>query len=617
MKGVARTSAFEDSNPTPFAACGLFLALIACPALASQESDEIVVSATRSPRPASEVGASVTVVTAPEIELRQYESVADVLRDRAGVSVARNSSFGGVASVRIRGAASGQSLVIIDGVVVNDPSAPSGGFNFANLDVVDIDRIEVLRGPQSILYGADAIGGVISVTTKRADAGVEVSGFLEGGALGLARGAATLAGANHALDARLTFSGTRTDGVSRAANGAEADGYRSIAASFAGGAQLATGWRAEISARHGDAHAEIDGFPPPHFMLADTAETEDTVETALAGRLLFNGERLTHALVLGYSAVNRENRDAGVFLFGAEGERFSAEYTARFAFTDDFAALVGVEGERSEARVSGVDDHARSGSVFALLETRLGESVSMSAGVRRDEFSGFDGATTARATLAWRPAPATTFRASWGEGFRAPSLFELNFNLFGGPANPDLAPERSDAFDFGVEQDIGETLNAKVTLFHQNIRNQITFDFAGGGYDNIDRTRARGIEVEATWTPIKAVSVGANYALIDAIDRATGLQLLRQPKHSGGLFVDVSSGGNFSFGASLFANGRERDIGDGNEAFARLDLRAAYRLSETAEIYGRIENVTDTDYEDVSGYGEPGRSAFAGARVRL
>jgi len=587
------------------------------PALADGGDDEIIVSATRTPQRAAEVGASVTVIEAPEIELRQYESVSDVLRDTAGVSIARNTSFGGVSSVRIRGAASGQSLVMIDGIVVNDPSAPSGGFDFANLDVVDIERIEILRGPQSILYGADAIGGVVSIITKRAEQGVEASGFMEGGSLGLARGAATIAAAGDSLDGRLTFSGTRTDGISRAAIGTEKDGFRSIATSFSGGAQLSPEWRAQIIARYGDSRAEIDGYAPPTYAFDDTDETQDTEELALAGRLTQQGERLYQSFTVAYNDITRTYRNAGVFQSNAQGERISADYFARYEFSKRFSTLVGVEAERSAATVSGVDDAMKNVSVFALAEAKPFDGLSLSAGVRHDEFDEFDGATTGRVTAAFEASPSTIIRASWGQGFRAPSIFQLNYNLYGGPGNPDIKPERSNAFDASLEQSITDSFTAKVTLFHQNIRNQIDFDYPSGGYVNIARTRSRGVEVEASWRPAEAISARLQYTFVDAIDRSTDLQLLRQPKHSGGLFVDISPIDRLSLGASLIVNGEERDSGGDNDAWARVDVRASYGLTDALEIYGRVENAGDKTYQDVAGYAEPGRTAFGGVRLRL
>lgn len=182
-------------------------------------SDEIVVSATRIPTSLSEVGSTVTVISAKDIIDSQYSFVSEALRDTAGVAIARNGGPGGATAARIRGAASGQTLVMIDGIIVNDPSAPQGGFNFANLDVADIERIEVLHGPQSLLYGADAIGGVIVITTKKDRSAT--SAYLEGGSRGTIRGGATALLRDDRAYGRLTISGSRTDGVSRASIGTE------------------------------------------------------------------------------------------------------------------------------------------------------------------------------------------------------------------------------------------------------------------------------------------------------------------------------------------------------------------------------------------------------------
>ena len=611
-----------SSAPRIYSAC-LFFAAAPMGALADDarastqtgalESDEIVVSATRRPTPSAEVGSTVSVLTAEDIALRQYSFAADALRDTPGVTIARNSAFGGVASARIRGAASGQTLVVIDGIVMNDPTAPQGGFSFAYLDVVDIERIEVLRGPQSILYGADAIGGVISIVTKRGETGTNA--FLEGGSFGTARGGATLARGGDAGFARLTVSGVTTDGISRAAVGDEDDGFRSIAASFAGGLTLNDHHSAELIGRFADARAEIDGFPAPRFTLADTLETEDTRDYAVSGRWLQSYARFDGALTASYNVIERENR--GGFASFAEGERFSTDYLADYALSDRLSIIAGGEFERINADVSGIDESASNGAVFALLDARPVEGLSFSGGVRRDEFSDFDGATTARVAAAWEIDAATILRASWGQGFRAPSLFELNFVPFGGEANPDLDPERSNGFDVSVERRFdgaAQDLTLRTTFFHQQIKDQIGFD---DGYFNINRVRLRGLEVEADWRLGDLLSASLNYSLIDAVDRDTDVQLRRQPKHSGTAVVTLTPTPAFSLSSSVIVNGDERDLPTSNDAFVRLDLRAAYAVSQALEVYGRVENATDADYQDISGYGEPGVAAFGGVRVRL
>ncbi len=584
---------------------------------------EIVVSGVRFERPADETGSSVTVIDAEELARRQYAFVADALRDAAGVQIARSGAFGGVASVRLRGAASGQSLVVIDGVVVNDPAAPQGGFNFANLDLVDIERIEILRGPQGILYGADAIGGVVSITT--AGAGTAPTAFIEGGSFGAARGGVSAAIGDDAAFLRATVSGIRTNGISRAAGGAENDGFRSVAASVRGGLALDKVWSAAATARFSDSRADIDGFPPPFFTLADTAETEDTRDYSLSAALRHSDGRgyngLSGALTLAYARIDRRNDDAGIETFAAAGERLTADYVANIPITDKVRLLGGAEIERASVDVSGVDESATNGALFGLVEVEPADRLILSAGARRDEFSNFAGATTTRVAAAWSGWRGWVLRASWGEGFRAPTLFELHFDQFGVIPNPDLRPERAAGADAGVERRFGDdadpTLVARVTVFRTRVRDQIDFDFAGAGYFNIDRTRARGLEVETRWRLAPGLDAGLAYTLTDAIDLGTGARLLRVPKHKGTAVMDWTPFDALTLSASVILNGRESDFPSGNDAFARLDLRATWRVTDRLELYSRAENVTDTDYQDVSGYGEPGASAFAGVRVRL
>ncbi len=601
-----------------------FTAAMAATAAAQSPSaeldDTLVVSATRLPNYWEEVGSSVSVILAADIETRQYAFAADALRDAVGVTIARNGSFGGVASARIRGASSGQSLIVIDGIVVNDPSAPQGGFNFANLGVADIARIEILRGPQSLLYGADAIGGVIAITTKRNAPGTRA--YLEGGARGTVRGGASATLGRERAYARFTVSGARTDGISRAASGAEADAFRTIAGSLTGGFALNNHWKAELIARYSDSHAEIDGFPPPFFSLADTDETEKTNDHAVAGRMLHDHDRFSGALTISYNAIDRTNRDLGVETFSAEGNRLSADYIGAINLTANARLIAGADAERSTVFVSGIDESAKAGAIFVLAEIKPLAGLTLSAGVRRDEFSNFDGATTARAAAAWAAPGGWVLRASWGQGFRAPTLFELNLDQFGVIPNPDLRPERANGFDIGGEKRFshsGSEFSAilRASIFQTRVKDQIDFDFAGSGFFNIDRTRARGVELESELHFGERLSVNLAYSHVDAIDRETRFQQLRQPKHSGTAIISLAPTGQLSVSTSLTFNSRENDVPAPNNGFIRADMRAAYALTERLEIYGRIENLTNTDYQDVSGFGEPGASAFGGVRVRL
>jgi vitamin B12 transporter len=442
---------------------------------------------------------------------------------------------------------------------------------------------------------------------------------LEGGSFGTARGAASLVAGGETARLRATVSAVRTDGISRAASGVEADGYRSIAASFYGALEPGEVWRGSVSARFSDSLAEIDGFPPPFFALADTEETEATREFSAAARAEHDTGAFRGGFTLAFSRIDRLNEDAGAVLFDALGERWTLDYLGSVDIDERVALSAGAEIERTSMDASGIDSSADSAAVFALLEARPTPNVSLSAGLRRDEFSDFAGATTARLAGAWTTPTGGVLRASWGEGFRAPSLFELNFNLFGLPPNPDLSPERANGFDVGYEQPLfDDRLRLRATYFNLRIRDQIDFDFGTGGFVNIDRVRSRGVEAEGEFSPASFVELSLAYTFTDAIDKATQLPLLRIPKHKGTLVATVRPTGKLALSATVYGNGKERDTGGAvNEAFVRLDLRAAFDISESLQLFGRVENATDTDYQDVAGFAESGAAFYAGVRAHL
>jgi vitamin B12 transporter len=582
--------------------------------------DQIVVYGNRV-QDADRVGSAVTLISAEDIELAQDAFVADALRRAPGIALARNGAYGGVASARIRGGSSGQTLVVIDGAVVNDAAAPQGGFNFGNLDVADVERIEILRGPQSLIWGADAIGGVIYIKTKRE--GAPLSAYAEGGSRATFRGGATAHGSIGATSLRATLSGVSSDGLSRASVGAEKDAYRTIGASLSAAAPLGERADARLTARFSDSRAELDGFPAPAFTFNDTAEREDTQDYAITARLAHrHGKRYDGALTLTASNIKRENFDAGAPTFDARGRRMGALYQGFLQISDRLLLAAGGEAERTRAIVSGVDEDASAGALYVMAEAEPLRRITISAGIRHDTFSNFDGETTARIAgailLAEGADSQTRLRGSWGEGFRAPTLFELNFDQFGVTPNPDLRPERARGADIGVEQSFGAGgSRLRATYFRQRVRDQIDFDFAGNGYFNIDRVKSEGLEVEADIALGDIATIGGTYSLIDARDEMTGGRILRTPKHSGSASISLSPVGALSLSATAYFNGREEDFPAPNASFARLDVRASYDVSETLQVYGRVENAADADYEDVSGYAEPGASAFAGVRVRL
>lgn len=601
------------------AGAAAFAALVA--GAAAEDADTIVVSATRAPLALSEVGSAVTVIEAAALETKQYQFVADALADAAGLSIARNGAFGGQAALRIRGESSGRTLVVIDGVVVNDPSAPGGGFNFASLDVADIERIEIVRGPQSILYGSEAIGGVVSITTRRGEGPPSLRAFVEGGSFATFRGGASVTGADGGVDYGVSVTGLTSKGVSRADGGDEPDGIDSYAASANLGFDATSNLRFETSLRYARARTDFDGFPPPDFVLADTEDEDRTEEFLAAGRVLltlFDG-RFENIVTVGYRRIDRENFLGDVTTFEAEGARLSAEYLARLKLSEQITLVAGAETERTRTDTSGIDDAVRVNSVFGLAAVKPVAGLTLTAGARHDDHETFGGVTTARVTGAYDIAGAgLTLRGSWGEGFAAPSLFQLNFVCCGGTEpNRDLEPETSQGWDVGFDKRLGSAAMLRATWFRQTTENLIDFDFFSGAYINVAAAMRKGVEAELAVAPMAGVDLSVSYAYIDATDRTTGLPLLRQPKHALTASGDIRATDRLSLGASLRYNGREADGGGPIDAWTRLDLRAAYAVNRKLEIYGRIENVTDADYQDVLGYGEPGIAAYGGVRLRL
>lgn len=590
---------------------------LATPALAL---DEVIVTATKTPLALSETGTSVTVIDAAEIETRQYQFVADALADAAGLAIARNGAFGGQAALRIRGESSGRSLVLIDGVVVNDPSAPGGGFNFASLDVADIERIEILRGPQSVLYGSEAIGGVVAITTKRGDGAPSLRAFAEGGSFSTFRGGAGLSGGTGGVDYALSAFGVASDGVSRADGGAEPDGIDSWGASAALGASLADNLRLETTFRYSDARTDFDGFPPPDFLLADTADEDLSEEIIASGRVIatFLDGAFENAVSVGFHRIDRLNRLGDLVTFQSEGERLSAEYTGRLDITGRLSLLAGAETERTRINSDGIDEQVDINSVFGLIAVKPFDGLTLTGGARHDDHDTFGGATTARVTGAWNAGAGFVLRGSWGEGFAAPSLFQLNYVCCGGTEpNRNLQPETSKGWDIGFDKTLGDFASLRATYFRQRTENQIDFDFLTGAYINLSDSRRRGVETELAVTPFADVDLSLAYAYIDGEQVASGAPLMRQPKHALTLAAGWRATESLSLGASLRYNGEETDGGGIIDDWTRVDFRAAYAVSNAIEVYARLENAFDADYQDVLGYGEPGRAVFGGLRLKL
>jgi vitamin B12 transporter len=581
--------------------------------------ESVVVYGVRLEQPVTEVGSSVTIITAEEIEALGVDFAVDVLALAPGVTINQNGSFGGSASVRIRGAASEQTLVIIDGVVANDPTSPGGGFNFARLDTANIERIEILRGPQSTLWGSDAIGGVVNIITKRPDQGFGGKIFAEAGSFSFLRGGVEIGGAKDAYDYRLSAIGTTTDGISKAdeINGnTEKDGFDSATVNGRGGIRLWGDARLEGSFLWNDAEAEFDSFSfGSEGNVADGDEVSKTTELVGNITLLapaFNA-RLDNLLLLGYTEIERTNFSNGLPSFSSEGNRVTLRYQGTFSINERNRIAFGAEQEDSEA--NGDDTTIR--GLFGLYEWKPITSLTLSAGLRRDDHEHYNGETTGRLALAYNPNDQVTLRGSWGEGYKAPSIFQTNFFCCAAVApNADLKPETSEAYDAGITLRSSDGRGEiELTYFNQDTSNLINFSFAVGGYENIAEAKSSGIELLGSYHLAQWAELTAEYSYIDSRD-GMGSNLPHVPNHSGNVALIFDPSGPLSGTALVRYNGKEQDPNGEVDSWTRVDLSARYALNDRVEFYGRIENLLDEHYQQILGYGTPGLSGSLGMRWR-
>lgn len=618
----------------------ILLLAAATVAAAVRVPDTIVVTATRSPEPLSRVGQSVSVLDSADIRTRQTQIVADLLRTTPGVTVARNGPLGGVTSVFIRGAESDQTVALIDGVKLNNPASPGGGFDFGNLLTGNIERIEVLRGPSSVLWGSQAIGGVVNLITAAPGPDLVVNARAEYGGRDTAQAVANASGTAGPLAISGGAGYYRTDGFSAFDKGAERDGYRNYGANAKVVATLSDAVSLDLRGYYSNGRADFDGFPAPAFAFGDTREygrVEEIVGYAGANVALFGG-RLKNRLGFAYTDTQRDNFDPDgltreTFSSTGRNERFEYQGVADLG---PVTATFGAERETSKLRTLsfGTPDRerARIDSIYGQIGVTPFAGLTATAGIRHDDHDRFGGATTAAASAVWRIA-ATTLRASYSEGFKAPTLFQL-FSDFG---NATLDPERARGWDAGVTQSaLDGRLEASATVFER--RSQGLIDFVScfgvaspicvgrpfGTYDNVARARSRGVEVGLAARPFDALRLGANYTYLKAENRSPGSanfgrRLARRPAHSANVTLDYVWGFGLTTGATLSHVGDSFDNAANTrrlDSYVLADIRASFPVTANVEVYGRVENLFDARYATVFGYGTPGRAGFAGVRLR-
>lgn len=597
--------------------------------------DEITVTADRLEAPRDTVGSSVTVIGRAEIERRRKATVAELLRTVPGLEINRTSGPGSITSAFIRGGNSAFTLVLIDGGRVNSPA--SGGYDLAALVTDNIERIEIVRGPQSTLYGSEAIGGVIHITTRRGEGPAKFGIYGESGSLDSSRFGASVSGSGARFDYSLSASAQESDGVSAASErfgNLEEDGAENQTFSARLGWRLGAGrlgdeqagrsdGRVDLSVRAIDADTEIDGFgfdAERGFVPVDdpnTLQLRESLSAQLRARIPF-GRRWTQTFRVGVSdeSFDTTDPDSPFSNFASDVQLVELSTQAEIAVSANGTFLAGFEHETREAESAGSFAEEVDITSFYAQQRWASQQGALTVGLRHDDHETFGGETTWRLTGSWGWGEPTTGRtrihAAIGTGFRAPSLNELFFPFFG---NLGLEPETSEGFDIGIERTAaGGRFRIDLTYFDNVFEDLIGVDAAFTAI-NIDEATARGLELTLGWRASDRWYLEGSHTYTDSENETTGLALARRPENRSVVRLGFAPVPRLDGELSVIAvrdridtNGAEMDDYD------RVDLSLGWKLRPALSLYARAENLLAEDYEEVPGFTTPGAVTVIGLR---
>ena len=638
--------------------CTASLLLSVSPAVAEEATklDELVVSAGRFAIEAEKLGSATTIITQEQIENSGTTYAADLLRSQPGIAVNRTGGPGGLTQLRLRGAEGNHVVVVIDGIEVNNPA--QGEFDFSNLLAEDIERIEILRGPQSASWGSNALAGVINITTKKASKGFSASSKAQYGSFNSKLFSGRVAAGNDYARLAMTLTHQDTDGYNVSDFGIEDDGDENTTFSAKGDIDVTKNFNISGVFRYLRHNLDFDNqdfaFPATatQGLVIDTnnetrrrelyAKTEATLK-------LFDDRWIHKAFITAVDTKSSNYQDE-LLSSGNNGERLNYGYSSQFTFeTPSFAnarhTIIGLVEKETEKFRNTVPSNAAQAQEFErditgyVAEYRLDlfDSLFLTGAYRFDDNDRFEDAETYRLTAAYLlKNTGTRFHASYGKGITNPTFFEqFGFSPDRFDGNPNLIPEESIGWDFGIEQSLfNKRLVVDVTYFESNLENEIvsTFDFTTfrSSVDNLrEKSERKGVEVSFTAKPTDHLDIIGAYTYTDSVEVRNGVELLevRRPEHTASLDVTYRFlEDRARVSAGVVYNGKSEDlefISSTPETRVTLDdytlfrLSGSYDISERVRWFGRLENVFDENYEEVFGFNTPGFAAYTGVKINL
>lgn len=602
------------------------LAASAANAALAQDTDrteEIVVTSSRVPVPLRQIGTSVSVMDEFEIEARGNLSLTDVLRQMPAVGSTSNGGIGKITTVRIRGEEGFRTLTYMDGMRLQDPSAPQIATDFSQLLTDGVGRIEILRGPQGLAYGADA-GGVINISTRSVDDGFSASVDGQTGEFGTQQLSGNLAGRSGAVDYFLSVTDYAADGFNTQNADTvlmDDDGYENTSIHGRLGFELTDQWHLNLVHREVDGRNEFDGcFDSTTVATVHDCSNDYDLSASHIG-LEYSGTQFNHLLTYTRTDSDNQNFTAGVPTFGGDGEQARFEYIGSATELPGFDLVFGADQQEDVNNGRGRDNTG----VFLEYLSDLSDSLFFTAGLRHDDNDDFGTNTSYRVSGAYlidMGNGTLKFKSALGTGFRAPSPYEVQYNrsasAFPPAANVDLMQEESEGWEAGVEFFTGN-MRLEAVYFDQDVENAIFFDLSAfsGFLQDIGTSNSNGVELTAEIPLSESLRLTGNYTYNDT-ERPDGTQRLRRPENlfNAGLFYTALDG-------RLNVNGFYRSQADSLdtvgplEDFGVLDLTASYQLTDSLRLYGRFENAMDEEYEEVIGFNTAGSAAYVGVNYRF
>jgi vitamin B12 transporter len=604
----------------------------------SPEIEEILVSASLIPIAANRSANAITVIDSDQIKLRAAQSVSDLLRDVPGLAVSSYGALGSVTSIRVRGSESNHLVVLVDGVEVNDPSQ-FDQTNWGTLSSNDIDRIEIIRGPQSSMRGSDAIAGVVNIITSEADQPISASIFSEYGSRATSKNGFNVGHKSEKLSVRLGATHFETDGIDiKPTSGGDIDGYRNTGINLKAGYKYSDQLNLSLTSRKTTGMNETDG-PEESFSDFSRLHNRFSADYNSADGLW------NHVISIADSDFENDNfkQDSGITVADGSTESSKQNYQyigSRFWQEKDQRLSLSLEHEQENFKQTHIEDYDYAGVEDGKLVERAVDSVALeyrfdpfesltlAASARHDDNDFFGKSNTQRLEAIYQQSDSLRLRGAWGTAIKNPTFTELYGIYSGFKNNPNLNPEESESWELGLDAVLSDDqVKLGVTYFNAQLTDEIDSPCDDNGVCtpvNINGVSDRqGLELSSSFAVNESVLINAAYTYTDSED-ATGINEQRRAKHLASLNAALQLQSNIKVNVNIQHNGSQIDIapiwGDPDvtlKAFTLVNLNADYTASDKMNVYLSLTNLFDEDYQQVNGYATLGFGANLGVRYKL